>query len=492
MSNPKAQPCDEGVIRGIRCAGTQSVAAQRWVLTATVLGSSIAFIDASVVNVALPAMRSNLNASVVAIQWVVNAYTLCLAALILIGGAAGDHFGRRRLFVAGIVVFTAASIWCGLAPNIAHLIVARAVQGLGASMLIPNSLAIIGATFDDSGRGRAIGTWAGFGALAGAAGPLLGGCLVDHTSWRMIFFVNPLIAVPTLWIALRRVPESRDPGSAAGLDWVGALLIFLGLGGVVAALIAAPSLGWGNAVVLGLLGSGALMLIAFLWHEHASDTPMMPLSLFRSRVFSGINGLTLLLYAALGGALFILPFDLIYVHGYSATQTGGAFLPFALTVGILSRLFGALQDKMGARLPLIVGPAIVGCGYVLLAMQPFGDGFWAGFIGPLVVAGFGMAVSVAPLTTVVLTAVPKERAGVASGVNNAVAQTANLMAVAIFGAIALGGFRQTLGQTVDAAVKQILADGIDTALLLAAALAFTSSLVAFLTLGLAERPADKR
>jgi EmrB/QacA subfamily drug resistance transporter len=460
-------------------------------LAATVLGSSIAFINASVVNVALPAIRSDLNASVVAIQWVVNAYTLCLAALILIGGAAGDHFGRRRLFAAGIAVFAAASVWCGLAPDIAQLIVARAAQGIGAAMLIPNSLAIIGATFDDSGRGRAIGTWAGFAALAAAAGPLIGGWLVDHTSWRIIFFVGPLIAAPTLWIALRHVPESRDPGSAAELDWVGALLIFLGLAGVVAALIAAPALGWGNAVVLGLFGGGALMLVGFFWQEHASVSPMMPLSLFRSRVFSGINALTFLLYAALGGALFMLPFDLIYGHGYSATQAGGAFLPFALTVGILSRLFGAMQDKVGARLPLVAGPAIAGFGYVLLAMQPFGDGFWAGFIGPLMVVGFGMAVSVAPLTTVVLTSVPKERAGVASGVNNAVAQTANLVAVAIFGAIALGGFRQTTGQAGGAAVRQALASGSGTALLLAAALAFAGSLVSLFALRLAERTAEK-
>ncbi len=495
----------------------ESVTCNRtWVLAATIMGSSMAFIDGSVVNVALPAIETSLHANVALIQWVINSYALSLAALILIGGAAGDRFGRRRVFVIGIAIFAAASIWCGLAPNVAQLVAARAVQGVGAALLIPASLAIIGASFDEAERGRAIGTWAGFSAIAAAIAPLLGGWFVDHVSWRWIFLINPIFAVPTIWLALRHLPESRDPTAPSGLDWVGALLVLAGLGSLAFGLIAWPDLGWRNPTVAVSLVTGLLLLIAFVWQEARSPAPLVPLDLFRSRTFAGVNLLTLLLYAALSGAFFLLPFSLIQVHGYSATLAGVVFLPFTIIMGGLSRWSGGLIDRFGARLPLTMGPAIAAIGFAMLAMPP-GDSYWAAFLLPIAVLGSGMAVSVAPLTTTVMNAVPKHRSGVASGINNAVARVAGLIAVAIFGAIALADYNRALdrhfstlpidaSQAIERArgtfaidrafegmageerrlaelvVKEALAGSIRHVLLLAAALALAGSLCAALTI----------
>jgi EmrB/QacA subfamily drug resistance transporter len=413
------------------------------VLLATILASSIAYIDESVVNVALPTIETDLAASVVVMQWLVNAYTLCLSALVLVGGAAGDRFGRRRVFIAGTAVFAAASLWCGLSPGITQLILARAIQGVGAALLIPCSLAIIGATFDEAERGKAIGTWAGFSAIAGAAGPILGGLIVDHVSWRWIFLINPLLALPTIWIAFRHLPESRDPDAKGGLDWRGSLLALSGLGSLAFGLIAAPDLGWTDARVLGPLAAGALLLAGFLWEESRSPAPMLPLRLFRSRAFTAINLLTVLLYAALGGAFFFLPFALIQVQGYSAALAGAAFLPFTIIMGVLSRWSGGLLDRFGARLPLVTGPAITALGFVLLALPGPGAPYWA-YLAGMMVLGLGMAVSVAPLTTTVINAVPAQQTGVASGINNAAASVANLLAVAMFGALALGVYNRAL------------------------------------------------
>jgi len=267
----------------------------------------MAYIDESVVNVALPAIEADLKTSVVVMQWLVNAYTLCLSALLLVGGASGDRFGRRRIFVIGIGIFAAASVWCGFAPDVTQLILARAAQGVGAALLIPCSLAIIGASFDETERGKAIGTWAGFSAISAAIGPLLGGWIVDHFTWRLIFLINPFVALPAIWIVLRHVPESRDPASSPGLDWLGALLAFAGLGSLVFGLVASSDLGWRDSKVVASIVAGLLLLVAFVFAERHSPAPMMPLDLFRSRTFSGVNLLTLLLYAALGGAFFFLP-----------------------------------------------------------------------------------------------------------------------------------------------------------------------------------------
>ena len=449
-------PCDEVAIRSTRPDRDCLASAKPWVLAATILASSIAYVDESVVNVALPRIETELQTSVAVIQWLVNAYTLCLSAFLLTGGAAGDLFGRRRVFVVGLAIFAVTSIWCGLSPNIAQLILARASQGIGAALLIPCSLAIIGATFDEAERGKAIGTWAGFAAIAGAVGPLLGGWIVDHFSWRWIFFINPLLAVPAIWIALYKIPESRDVQAKAGLDWLGSLLALLSLGSLAFGLISAPVFGWSSAVVIATLLAGLLLLGVFVWEEGHSRAPMLPLELFRSRTFSAVNLLTLLLYGALAGAIFFLPFALIQVQGFSAVLAGAAFLPLTLILAVLSRWAGGLLDRFGARRPLIIGPTIAALGFALLALPIGGGSYWA-FLAPIAVLGIGMTITVAPLTATVISAVPDHETGVAAGVNNAVSSVANLFAIAVLGALALGLYDRALdrdlaGKSVPSAV----------------------------------------
>lgn len=408
----------------------------------------MAFIDASVVNVALPRMEADLATTLSAMTWVINAYTLCSAALLLIGGAASDQIGRRRIFLIGIWVFAAASVACGLAPNVETLILARAVQGVGAALLIPSSLAIIGAAFDEKERGSAIGVWSGASAIAAGAGPLLGGWLVDHGSWRAIFLINPVLAVFTVAIAWRGLPESRDPDAARGLDWRSAALAFLGLGSLVYGLITASDRGWQSALVIAALAAGVVLLVIFVFLQRTSAAPMMPLDVFHSLAFSGVNLLTLLLYGALGGAMFFLPFLLIQVHGYSATAAGAAFLPFTIVLALLSRWGGSLIDRFGARLPLIIGPAIVAAGFVLIAVPGTGGPYWTTFLPPMLVMGLGMAVTVAPLTTTVLNAVESHRTGVASGINNAVSEVASLLLIAVLGTVGISMLDHSLDQHI--------------------------------------------
>jgi EmrB/QacA subfamily drug resistance transporter len=436
MINARARPCDEAAIKSTPAAGNCAGSAKPWVLLATILASSIAYIDESIVNVALPAIETDLATSVVVIQWLVNAYTLCLAAFLLAGGAAGDLFGRRRIFVIGITLFATASLFCGLSLSITQLILARAIQGIGAAMLIPCGLAIIGATFDESERGKAIGTWAGFSAMAAAAGPLLGGWIVDHFSWRWIFLINPFLALATIWIALNYVPESRDDEAKGQLDWRGSLLAFVALGSLAFGLISAPVSGWTDSTVVIALSAGLLLLGLFLWEEARSPAPILPLGLFRSRTFAAVNLLTLLLYGALGGALFFLPFAMIQVEGFSAVLAGAAFLPVTIIMGTLSRWAGGLLDRFGARLLLIIGPSIAALGFGLLAWPIGGGSYWAYFV-PIGVLALGMVISAGPITTTVINAVPTHQAGIAAGVDNAVAAVASLLAVAILGALAL-------------------------------------------------------
>jgi EmrB/QacA subfamily drug resistance transporter len=456
--NPRAEPCDEGVIRSTRVAGDCTAAQKRWVLVASILASTTAGIDRSVVNVALPALEKDLRAPIEVVQWLVNAYTLCLCALLLVGGAAADHYGRRKIFIIGLAVFAAASLWCGFSPDVAQLIAARAAQGLGAALLIPCSLALIGASFSESERGKAIGTWAAFSAIASAVGPLLGGWIVDHFTWRWIFLINPPLALLVLWIAYAHVPESVDPRARGRLDWLGAILALVGLSGVCFGLMAVPDLGWSDARVVASFAGGLLLLGAFIFVERRSANPMLPLGLFRSRAFSAVNLLTLLLYAALGATFFFLPFAIIQVDGNSAELAGAVFLPLTIVMALLSRWSGGLIDRFGARLPLVVGPVIAAIGFALLAWSVGGNSYWA-YLGSSAVLGLGMAISVAPLTTAVLNAVPAREAGTASAINNADASLANLLAVAIFGMLALGFYDRALDRhlqepTISAATRQ--------------------------------------
>jgi EmrB/QacA subfamily drug resistance transporter len=454
--------------------------ATRWVLPATILGSSMSFIDGSVVNVALPAMQHDLATSFATLQWVVNGYMLTLASLILFGGSAGDRFGRKRIFISGLVIFALASLACGLAPSAAWLVVARLVQGAGAALLTPTSLAIIGSTYRGEARGVAIGTWAAAGAITTALGPPLGGWLVDTIGWRSIFFVNLPIAAAALLFA-RQLPADRVANRSEPLDHTGAVLAVLSLGLLTYGLIA---LGEGAPVAGALTLASALAATwIFIGREERAPSPMMPPSLFRDRSFTGANALTVLLYAALSGALFLLPFLLIQVHGYSAMAAGAAFLPFSVIVGVGSRWSGSLVDRFDSRLPLIVGPLLTALGFAILAFSGHTPSYWVGFLPGLTVVGIGMTVTIAPLTTTVFDSAPDEKSGTASGINNAAARLGGLVAIAALG-LAFGG-----ASTPDVA-GPALASAYRLAMIAAATLAGLSALTAALIIRPQKRPAS--
>ena len=417
---------------GLRYSSRQG----RWVIAATVLGSGIAALDATVVGIALPAIARDFHASVASMQWVVDGYTLPLAGLLLLGGVLGDVHGRRKVFMIGIVWFALASLACGVAPSTGFLIGARAMQGAGAALLTPGSLSILQASFAADDRSKAIGAWSGLGGVATAAGPFLGGWLIGAVSWRLIFFINLPVAVAVLAIAARHVPESRSPGPAPPLDAAGAVAISLALAGLTYGLIAASAEGWTSPTVLASLLGGAALFAGFCVIEARSGHPMLPLTVFRSRQFSAANGVTFVVYGALGGALFLVPVVLQEVSGYSPLEAGMALLPLTVIMLALSARSAALASRIGPRLQMTVGPLLIAAGLVLFTRVHGSADYLTQVLPAVLVLGLGLATNVAPLTATALSAAPAEHSGIASAVNNDVARTASLIAVAVLPALA--------------------------------------------------------
>jgi EmrB/QacA subfamily drug resistance transporter len=443
----------------------------RWVVAAAVLGSGVAFLDGTVVNAALPAIADDLHANLGDLQWVLTGYLLTLGSLLVLGGSLGDRYGRRKIFNIGLVAFAATSLVCAIAPDTGSLIAARCVQGVAAALVVPNSLAIVSASFATEDRGRAIGAWSGLGGIATALGPFLGGYLIDSVSWRWVFVINLPIAAAAVAIAKRHVPESRDEHAGARLDVVGSALLTVGLAGVVYALIEGPGHDWsGRAVALGVIG--VVALAAFLMVEARKANPMVPLDIFRSQQFSGANAVTFAVYAALGTVTFLLVVHLQTDLGYSALEAGASLLPITACMLLLSARAGALAQRIGPRLPMTVGPLVVAVGMVLLGRVDPGTTYWETVFPAALVLGIGLSLTVAPLTATVLGAVEDSHAGIASAINNSVARIAGLLAVAVLPAAA----GLTAAQGLD------LVDGFSRAMYIAAVLSAVGGVLAVLTI----------
>jgi len=426
---------------------TLSPAAGRAVLISTILASSMAFIDSTALNVALPRLQVDLGMNASELVWVVNAYALFLSALILVGGSLGDRYGRKRIFMIGIALFAGTSLACGFAPTSSILIAARALQGVGGALMVPGSLAIISASFNNDQRGKAIGTWSTFSTLTTLLGPVLGGWLADQGLWRAIFFINLPLALVALLILARSVPESHDQQNTAPLDIPGALLVTLGLAGVTFGFTEAPNYGFADPLIFIPLVGGLLLLGLFILVEARRAHPMIPLSLFRSPTFSGTNLLTFFLYAALAALPFFLALNLVQVQGYPSQQAGLALLPLGIILTLISRWAGAQADKLGPRALLTVGPALAGVGFFLFALPELTAGpseYWTTYFPGALMLGLGMGITVAPLTTAVMGSAPAHSSGTASGINNAVARTAGVLAVAILSALAITTFSRDM------------------------------------------------
>ena len=407
---------------------------RRLVLAATVLASAMAFIDGTIVSIALPVIQAELSAAFQDLQWIVNGYTLMLGALILVAGALGDRVGRKRIFVSGIAIFAVASLLCAIASSVHILIAARVLQGIGAALLVPQSLAIIAATFPRDVRGRAIGVWAAASAITTALGPPIGGFLIDAFSWRAAFLINLPLSAVALWLALAYVPESRDETASGPIDWLGSAIVIASLGALTYGLTLLSEGAARGLAAISALGIGVAGLATFWRVEKRAANPMLPATLFRSRPFLVANILTLLLYGALSGVLFLLPFDLIARRGMSASAVGTTLLPFGLIIGLLSQPAGGLADRYGPRAFLVGGSLAVAAASAGLALNI--DNFWIGVFAPVVLMALGMAAVVSPLTTTVMNSAPDERSGAASGINNAASRLAGLFAVAVLGAVA--------------------------------------------------------
>ena len=459
-------------------------ASGRWVIAATVLGSGMASIDATVVGIALPTIGRDFAARVAQLQWVTNAYTLALAGLLLLGGSLGDRYGRRRVFVIGSVWFAAASMLCGVAPDAQALIAARALQGVGAALLTPGSLAILQASFAASDRPKAIGAWSGLGGVATAIGPFVGGWLIGAASWRLIFFINVPVAIAVVAVASRHVPESRDPTSSGRIDVIGAVLVSAGLAGAVFGLTEAATRGWTAPVTVVSVLAGVILLVAFVIAEARRRAPMMPLGVFRSGQFSGANAVTFVVYGGLGGALFLLPIQLQQVVGFTPLAAGTALLPITVIMLALSSRSGALAARIGPRLQMSVGPLLVAAGLALMSRIGAGGGYVSEVLPAVVVLGLGLAVTVAPLTAAVLAAAPTQHAGIASAINNDVARVGGLIAVAVLPSIA--------GLTGDSYLHpEVFSTGFHLAVLIAAGACVVGALIALLTIRNPIHPAEQ-
>lgn len=425
----------------------KAVRTSSWVLISAILASSMAFIDGTALSVALPALQADLGASGSQLLWIVDAYLLMLAALMLVGGSLGDRFGRKRVFMAGIALFSFASLACGLSPNTDFLIGARLVQGIGGALMIPGSLSIITAGFPKEQRGRAIGTWSAVTTGVVVIGPLLGGSMAQAGFWRGVFLLNIPLALAALAILFFKVPESRDDEHGP-VDVTGAVLVMAGLAALTYGFISAPRDGFGDPMIFGSLALGSFCLFLLLVVEWKSSHPMLPLNMFRSRTFSGANLLTLFLYGGLNVAVFFMPLNFVQVQGYSSVQAGLSFLPFSILLAGMSRWAGGLVDRYGPRLPLTIGPSLTGIGFLLLAIPGVTDGpsdYWRTYFPGIVFFATGMGITVAPLTTTVMSALPERFAGTVSGINNAVARVAGVLAIATMGSVALLTFSHYLG-----------------------------------------------